>query len=168
MNDSLLLISLLFLMVVLWLGGYAVCTLLTLMSSVKPGERFLFAFPMGAAILSWLAFCVGEFGHIPIDHNFVYVVSLLLAGFGIGFGVKHLRDWWRLRLEKTVQNEPQNSVSHWSWLAWTEAAVILMLAIRQILESWTTPIVFSDSVIHHLPFAKIVYQTHALPEYADP
>ena len=147
----------------LWLSGFGTAAFLSRVSPLTTFERVLFAFPLGAATIGLIEFCGNIFFKIPINSFFLYSIAILLAVPGLIALVIENRN-----KSKSIVDWINDSRSPWNWLVIFELSVLLFLLIRQILESWTRPIIFVDAMVQHLPFAKIIFQTGGLPQYADP
>lgn len=145
-----------------WLSGYAFNSILSRRWPMAWGDRLLFALPIGIGWIIWMAFFCSEFLSIPITRLFVIGMTVPPAILGLVWFVKDGMGWFAEYKTRMVSGQDS-----WTWIAWCILGVIGLLTARQILESWFTPVINSDAFMYHLPFAKIIYQTHALPQYAS-
>ena len=159
--------SLIILCVVVWLGGYAVGGLLTRRTMAPIPDRALFAFPLGSAMIGWIEFCASEFGGIPITAPLLYIIAFPLAGAGAVILWQDVRRRRHSQENTSDTAEPQYP-SPWTRFAWIELAIIVILFLRQTLESITEPYIGLDALRYHFPFAHIIFQSHALPQFASP
>lgn len=148
-------ISLLILCLAVSLAGYGVGRLITGRDGGDAADQVLFAFPLGVAVICWLAFAGSEFAGIPITAPLLYVLSGLLAVLGLVYAIRDARGG---RFEKP----------DWSPLGWAVFGLMVLLFFRQCLESRTEPFVGLDALRYHFPYAHIIFSTHALPQFTGP